>query len=47
MLLEVEADQDMANDPGSLMDMVMVGIITSYSANSFFLAHSISLTIKL
>jgi nucleolar protein 9 len=29
VLLEVEADQDMANEPGSLMDRVMVGLITS------------------
>lgn len=29
MLLEVEADQDMAKDPGSLMDRVTVGIITA------------------
>ncbi|KAF8960207.1 hypothetical protein BDZ97DRAFT_1834525 [Flammula alnicola] len=29
MLLEVEADQDMSNQPGSLMDRVMVGVITA------------------
>ncbi|KAF9563347.1 ARM repeat-containing protein [Agrocybe pediades] len=29
MLLQVEADQDMANESGSLMDRVMVGIITA------------------
>lgn len=29
MLLEVEADQGMASDPSSLMDRVMVGIITA------------------
>ncbi|EDR04892.1 uncharacterized protein LACBIDRAFT_303745 [Laccaria bicolor S238N-H82] len=28
VLLEVEADQGMANEPGSLMDRVMVGLIT-------------------
>ncbi|TFK35011.1 armadillo-type protein [Crucibulum laeve] len=29
MMLEVEADQNMGNEPGSLMDRVMFGIITS------------------
>ncbi|KDR74394.1 hypothetical protein GALMADRAFT_250311 [Galerina marginata CBS 339.88] len=29
MLLEVEADQDMANEAGSLMDRVMVGVISA------------------
>ncbi|KAF8816519.1 ARM repeat-containing protein [Phlegmacium glaucopus] len=29
MLLEVEADQNMHNEPGSLMDRVMVGMITA------------------
>ncbi|KAF8875333.1 armadillo-type protein [Gymnopilus junonius] len=29
MLLEVEADQDMSNEPGSLMDRVTVGLITA------------------
>ncbi|PPQ90877.1 hypothetical protein CVT25_007347 [Psilocybe cyanescens] len=33
MLLEVEADQDMANEPGSLMDRVMVGVITACKNN--------------
>ncbi|PPQ90881.1 hypothetical protein CVT25_007351, partial [Psilocybe cyanescens] len=33
MLLEVEADQDMADEPGSLMDRVMVGVITACKNN--------------
>jgi nucleolar protein 9 len=31
MLLEVEADQKMSNEPGSLMDIVMMGMITTCS----------------
>lgn len=31
MLLEVEADQDMANESGSLMDRIMAGVITACS----------------
>uniref|UniRef100_A0A8H7Y237 Nucleolar protein 9 n=1 Tax=Psilocybe cubensis TaxID=181762 RepID=A0A8H7Y237_PSICU len=34
MLLEVEADQDLANQPGSLMDRVMVGVITACKNDS-------------
>ncbi|KAF8164817.1 armadillo-type protein [Crassisporium funariophilum] len=34
MLLEVEADQNMSNEPGSLMDRVMVGIITACSKDA-------------
>ncbi|KAF5320668.1 hypothetical protein D9619_001195 [Psilocybe cf. subviscida] len=33
MLLEVEADQNMSNMPGSLMDRVMVGVITACRNN--------------
>lgn len=32
MLLEVEADLGMSNEPGSLMDRVMVGVITTCRA---------------
>ena len=31
MLLEVEADQNMSNKSGSLMDIVMMGMITTCS----------------
>jgi hypothetical protein len=31
MLLEVEADQNMSNESGSLMDRVMMGMITTCS----------------
>ncbi|KJA16110.1 hypothetical protein HYPSUDRAFT_47764 [Hypholoma sublateritium FD-334 SS-4] len=34
MLLEVEADLDMSNEPDSLMDRVMVGVITTCLENS-------------
>lgn len=41
MLLEVEADQDMVNESGSLMDRVTAGLITtcrgSSSIHSFLL----------
>ena len=31
MLLEVEADQNMSSESGSLMDIVMMGMITTCS----------------
>ena len=36
MLLEVEADQNMSNESGSLMDRVLMGMIT---ACSMFYSH--------
>ena len=41
VLLEVEADQGMANEPGSLMDRVMVGLITSCREFRLFLQFTI------
>jgi hypothetical protein len=35
MLLEVEADQKMADETGSLMDRVLVGLITQQSTPLF------------
>lgn len=31
MMLELEAEQGTSDEPGSLMDRVLVGMITSYS----------------
>jgi len=30
MALEIEADQGLSDEPGSLMDHVLVGLITAY-----------------